>query len=224
MTLTVIIVSLAIIILIILPQIAKRITYKKLTTHLGKREYEQFETLLDGFICTFSFRPYNREFMRLNAYFMQADTKKIEAQLDTMFTRLKMKEEQKAAVAKQGFYFYLENKNYTKAEKMLKICRKDAKNENEVHVMDMMYDILALQKSDHIQEIKSRLDSIKKQPNLVNNPAQRVRLGIFEYLLGLQYAYQNNKKTSKNYLESALKNCVHTPYEPQILALLKQKG
>lgn len=221
MTMTIL--PIAIIILIILPRIAKHIVYKKLTTYLSKREYLAFEKLLDGFICTFSFCPYNREYIRLNACLMQGDTKKIETQFDNMFKHLKMKEEQKIAVAKQAFYFYLENKNYTKTEKMLRTCRNDKKNENDVYVMDMLYTILVLQKSDHIQEIKERLDTLKKQPNALNNQMQRVRIGIFEYLLGLQYSYQNNEKTSKSYLESALNNCKHTPYEREIQMLLNHK-
>lgn len=122
MPLKIMIIAAVIIILIILPQVAKRIVYKKLTTHLSKREYDEFEALLDGFICTFSFRPYNREYMRLTACFMRNDVHRIADQLDNMFSRLKMKDEQKAAVAKRGFYFYLENREYRKAEKMLNIC------------------------------------------------------------------------------------------------------
>lgn len=212
------------IILLLLPQVIKRGIYKRLTTHLAKRDYEAFYTLLDGFLCTFSFRPFNREYMRLTACFMQNDVQKIDEQLHNIFKRLKMKEEQKSSVAKRGFYFYLENKDYPKAKKMLDIYQRNNGNESELHIMELMYSILALRKSDYIQEIKERLQSLEQQPNATINTAQQVRIGIFEYLLGLQYAYQNNKKTSKRYLESASKHCENTPYEREILLLLQQKG
>lgn len=223
MTLKVVILSAVIVILIILPQISKRVIYKKLTQHLANREYEEFEKLLDGFIATFSFRPYNREYMRLNAYFMQGDKQKIEEQLDNMWNRIRMKGVQKAAVAKQGFYFYLEQQKYDKAKKMLDYCVKEDTNANEVHVMDMMYTILALKQSDYIAEIRERLDYMRKESDAYTNTAKKVRIGVFEYLLGLQYSYQNNKKASKTCLESALKNCQNTPYEVEIKKLLGKK-
>ena len=191
MTFTFLITAAVLIILLIIPQIMKRVVYKKLTGYLSERDYERFEKLLDGFACTFSFKPYNREYMRLNSYFMQGDKRKIEAQLDTIFSKMKMRDQQKAAAARQGFYFYMENQKFKKAESMLHICRKE------------------------------RLEPMKKMPDAFTNDAKRVRIGIFEYLLGLQYTYLCNKKLSKTYLTSALKNCRNTPYEYEIKKLLK---
>ena len=87
MTFTFLITAAVLIILLIIPQIMKRVVYKKLTGYLSERDYERFEKLLDGFACIFSFKPYNREYMRLNSYFMQGDKRKIEAQLDTIFSK-----------------------------------------------------------------------------------------------------------------------------------------
>ena len=170
MTFTFLITAAVLIILLIIPQIMKRIVYKKLTGYLSERDYERFEKLLDGFACTFSFKPYNREYMRLNSYFMQGDKRKIEAQLDTIFSKMKMRDQKK---------------------------------------------------SEYIEEIRERLEPMKKMPDAFTNDAKRVRIGIFEYLLGLQYTYLCNKKLSKAYLTSALKNCRNTPYEYEIKKLLK---
>lgn len=220
MTFTFLIALAVIIILLIIPQVMKKIVYKKLTTYLSQGQYDDFTKLLDGFACTFSFKPYNREFMRLTSYFMRNDKKMIEEQLDRMFTKLKMKGEQKTAVANRGFYFYLENQKYDKAEKMLNICQKADKSPSDLHTMDMMYSILALKKSNHIQEIRDRLEPLRSQPDAFIDPAKKVRIGIFEYLLGLQYSYMNNRKLAKNYLSSALKNCQNTPYEREIRKII----
>lgn len=64
MTFTFLITAAVLIILLIIPQIMKRVVYKKLTGYLSERDYERFEKLLDGFACTFSFKPYNREYIR----------------------------------------------------------------------------------------------------------------------------------------------------------------
>ena len=147
---------------------------------------------------------------------MQNDSKKIENQLDMMFSKLRLKDEQKASVAKRGFYFYLEQQNHDKSLEMLKMCESD----NEYHNMKLMYDILAEKKSNHIHEIQERLKQLKESDSEPHQE-KKIRMGIFEYLIGLQYSYLNNKKMSQKYLNSALKNCENTPYQPQIEALLK---
>lgn len=220
MTIVLIIVVIAAGILWIFPKVMKQRIYKKMTEALANKEYEKLEEILDGFWCTFSYKPYNREFMRLTAYTMQGDKKKIEAQFDSMFQKLRMSTKQKLPLAKRAFYFYLETSQFEKAHDMLTLCKEDP-NGNELHVMQMMYDILAEKKSNHIQEIKASLDQLKKQKEVLNKESNRVKIGVYEYLIGLQYHYLQNKKTSRSYLESALNHCRHTPYEPMIQELLK---
>ena len=48
--------------------------------------------------------------MRLSAVLSQGDTAKIEDQINLML-HMRMKKKRKAAVAMQGFYFYVEMKN-----------------------------------------------------------------------------------------------------------------
>ena len=215
-----VIVCIAVGIGLLLPMIQKRIVYKKLTEYLDQGKYKEFEQVLDGFWCTFSYRPFNREFMRLNAYFMQNDTKKISQQINDLFEKIKMNDEQRSLVAKRAFYFYLEQEKYEQAKKMLDICLQHDSNQVEVETMQLMYSILGERKSEHIRDIKARLEPLKKETDAYTNPAKRVRIGVFEYLIGLQYSYLHNKKESKKYLENALQHCKGTTYEVQIQALL----
>lgn len=214
-----IIVCIAVVIGLLLPLAQKQIVYKKLTKYLEQGKYKEFEKLLDGFWCTFSYRPFNREFMRLNAYFMQNDAKRIQKQLDNLFENIKMNDEQKSSVAKQAFYFYMEQKKYAQAKKMLDICQAHDTNKNEIETIQIMYSILGERKSEHIRDIKAQLEPLQKEKDAYTNPAKRVRIGVFEYLIGLQYLYMNNKK-SKEYLNNALQHCKGTTYEAQIQTLL----
>lgn len=217
MTNKIVLLIIVLVLLLIIPQILKRATYKKLTNLLGTQQYEKFESTLDSMVATFSFRPFNREYMRLTSYFMQNDSKKIESQLDMMFSKLRLKDEQKSSIAKRGFYFYLEQQNKNKSLEMLKLCESD----NEYHNMKLMYDILIEKKSDYIHEIQDKLKQLEKESDAQSNQAKVVRIGVFEYLIGLQYTYLHNKKMSQKYLQSALKHCKNTPYQVQIEALLK---
>ncbi len=220
MTVVLIIVAIAICILWIFPKFMKQKIYKKMTNALSNKAYDELDEILDSFWCTFSYKPYNREFMRLTSYTMQGDKKKIETQFDTMFQKLRMSQKQKLPLAKRAFYYYLEVNQFEKAQEMLSICKEDP-NTNEYHVMQMMYDILAQKKSNHIQEIKNNLTQLKAQKDAYTKEANRVRIGVYEYLIGLQYHYLNNTKTSRSYLKEALKHCKHTPYEPLIKELLE---
>lgn len=213
-----------IIVLLVLPRAIKYIVYKRLTMYVARQNFEAFNVLLDGFFCTFSYRPFQREYMRLHACFMQNDTTKIHAQLQRMFQLIKMRDLQKTAVAKRGFYFYMEQKKYLDAKKMLIICQKAEKKSGDLHNMEMMYSILAEKKSAHIKELSKRIEELKNIPAINMNNAQLVRMGIFEYLLALQYTYQNNKELAKKYLISALTHCQNTPYVHAIEATLQEGG
>ena len=215
---TVIIIIIFAAILFVIPKIIKNRQYKKLTEALSQQNYEEFEAILDNFFTMCSFKPYNREYMRLTAYLMQNDPKKIDTQIQFIFEKLKMKDVQEFAVATRGFYFYVETKNYKKAKEMLEICQKTFNAPNELHIMELIYSILVEHESIYIQEIEDRLHALPKN----NDDATTVRKGIFEFLLGLQYHYKNDKKTSHSYLRSALVHCKDTPYEQEIKKILSE--
>ena len=213
-----IVIFIAIAIGFIFPIASKKYVYKKLMNYLSVGDYKSFEYYLDGVLCTFSYRPFNIEYMRLTSYMMQNDSNKIEEQLNKIFKQLKLKSNQKASVAQRAFYFYMEQKKYKKAKEMLSICKES--DIPEIQTMDLMFSILGEKKSDHIKDIKDQLENLKKAPDANSNQASIVRIGVYEYLLGLQYTYLNNTKEAKKYLNSALQHCKGTPYEKEIVALL----
>ena len=220
MSTKILLIIIALIILFLLPRIIQRVVYKKLTNYLSTQQYDQFESLLDGFWCTFSFRPFNREYMRLTSYFMQNDAQKISKQLNNLFENIKLNDQQEVAIANRAFYFYLEQKNNPKAKEMLEKCKQKDENHNEVDTMEIMYSIIGEKKSEHIKDIQSRLAILQKESDAYTNHTKIIKIGVFEYMIGLQYSYLHNKKESKKYLESALNHCKNTPYESQIQALL----
>lgn len=220
MSTKILLIIIALIILFLLPRIIQRVVYKKLTNYLSTQQYDQFESLLDGFWCTFSFQPFNREYMRLTSYFMQNDAQKISKQLNNLFENIKLNDQQEVAIANRAFYFYLEQKNNPKAKEMLEKCKQKDENHNEVDTMEIMYSIIGEKKSEHIKDIQSRLAILQKESDAYTNHTKIIKIGVFEYMIGLQYSYLHNKKESKKYLESALKHCKNTPYESQIQALL----
>ena len=51
-----------------------------------------------------------------------------------------------------------------------------------------------------------------------------ITLGMFAYLLGLQYKYKNDTRKSKKYLKEALQKLKGTPYEEEIRGLLSESA
>ena len=198
MSTKILLIIIALIILFLLPRIIQRVVYKKLTNYLSTQQYDQFESLLDGFWCTFSFRPFNREYMRLTSYFMQNDAQKISKQLNNLFENIKLNDQQEVAIANRAFYFYLEQKNNPKAKEMLEKCKQKDENHNEVDTMEIMYSIIGEKKSEHIKDIQSRLAILQKESDAYTNHTKIIKIGVFEYMIGLQYSYLHNKKESKN--------------------------
>lgn len=194
--------------LLIAPLIARKLLYSRLIRYLGQQDYESFNALLDGLMCTFLFRPFNREFLRLNAVIAENDDEKVMNQLKLMFSKLKMNDVQKNAVSEKGFYFYMDLKEYDRAAEMLNSIKHSKEDSPSLHNMQMLYDILAEHKSSYINEIKQKVDQIGD----TEGPAA-VQLGIFQYMLGLQYSYKNDRKTAADYLNRAEKNCRGTIYE-----------
>ena len=63
MTFTFLITAAVLIILLIIPQIMKRVVYKKLTGYLSERDYERFEKLLDIFLQALQSRVHAVKFL-----------------------------------------------------------------------------------------------------------------------------------------------------------------
>lgn len=212
----VVIVGIIVLVLILIPQIMRQVMYKKIMNDLSNKNYDAAQKKLDGFWCMFTFSPYNREFLRLNAFMMQGDREKIEAQFDNMFDQLRMNKKQTYVLAQRAFYTYLETGEHEKAAVMLEKCKASGK-EGSTKNMQLMYDVMVDHKSNHIEEVQTRLETLQQKEDAYSKEANRVRIGIYEYLIGLQYLNQQNKKMSRTYFEKARTHCKNSPYEALVL-------
>ena len=190
-----VLIGVIVLVVILIRNYLLRKTYtKKIMKAMSEEDYDRFYHILDSFWCKFALHPADREMMRLSAVLSQGDTAKIEDQINLML-HMRMKKKRKAAVAMQGFYFYVEMKNRRKADKMISIVllRKEAKY---IHEMQAYYD----------------------------NAVADEQKGMFAYLLGLEYKYKNDTRKSKKYLKEALQKLKGTPYEEEIRGLLSESA
>lgn len=202
----------------IVPFITRRILYKEMFKYLEQKDYEAFENKLDSFLCRISFRPFNREFFRLNSYFLQEDSKNIDRQIDFLLNSMKLSDKEKSVVINKGFNYYLIAKNKKKCRLMLNDMKVLSKDDIELRNNRMLYDVMLDKKFLYIEEIENLLEKLKE--NNEDN-SKDMQIGIFEYLLGLQFKYKNESEEMTKHFSESLKYCKNTVYEKEILKYMK---
>ena len=169
-----------------LQSLIKKIKQNKLFGYLQKQDFEGFEKELDSSLCVLFIPSFNREYLRMNAYLMQGDLKKIESQLEVLL-KMKTNKVQRKQVIIRSFDYYVNQLNKPKSKKLLNEI-KQTKDEKLISHCQMMYDILIEKKTKYIDQLEKQLHqgSIAEQ-------------GMAAYLISLQYGYLNDKVNEKKY-------------------------
>ena len=87
----------------------------------------------------------------------------------------------------------------------------------------MLFRIMIEKKSEDIAEMEALLE--KKEAEKIKKDQkqdQQVQMGILQYLLGLQYSYQKNRRQMELYLNKARVNLKGTPYHKKVKQLLNK--
>lgn len=100
---------------------------------------------------------------------------------------------------------------------------KKAQGEEELLYDRMLFRIMIEKKSEDIAEMEALLE--KKEAEKIKKDQkqdQQVQMGILQYLLGLQYSYQKNRRQMELYLNKARVNLKGTPYHKKVKQLLNK--
>lgn len=191
-------------------QYFKQRIFKKLVTNLQKRDFDAYFKVLDSLSCKYFYPPFNREYMRLNAYMMIPDQKKIGEQFDLMLG-MRMAKKQDLDVSIKAFYYYLDEENKKKCRELLERLKK-LDQEGMAHECEVIYDIFLCKETKYIETMEEQL----KDPE-----CKGLNRGMFQYMLGLQYGYKKDHKKEMEYLQLAKEELKETPYAMKIDELLK---
>ena len=107
-------------------------------------------------------------------------------------------------------------------ERLLSYIEKSA-GEEELLYDRMLFRIMIEKKSEDIAEMEALLE--KKEAEKIKKDQkqdQQVQMGILQYLLGLQYSYQKNRRQMELYLNKARVNLKGTPYHKKVKQLLNK--
>ena len=185
-------------------------TIKQALQYMQAQDMEMFTKTIDSFGCKILIPPFNREYMRLNAYFLTGDIEKINEQFD-MILNMHINKKQRLDVSVKAFYFYVDENNSVKAKAVLDKM-KDVSDETLYEECKLIFDIVLLKKTNYIDVMEEHVEASE----------ENFDCGMFHYLLGLQYSYLKDNKKAIAHLRSAKKDMKGTPYEVKINALLKK--
>lgn len=217
MDMNLIIIIVCVILMILIPILMKKRSWKKLMKYLGSNDFDAFYKELDSFWCTLTFGTFERENMRLSGMLAQNKKFEVEHQIDMMMN-MRIKPKQKVVLGQRAFYYYLELGKIKRARDMIDFVKANGP-ESSYMDLEIQYSILLKKESKYIDEVKARIDHIWNGTDpLVGD--KKLVVGTFQYLLGLQYSYLNDEENMRHYFTLALENVKGTPYENSIYKII----
>lgn len=144
--------------------------------------------------------PFNRDYMRFNAYQLSGDTKGASESLDVLLTA-KISKKQRGEVVLRAYYFYLEQERFDDAKAMLEEIRAGG-NEKVTNQCELAWATFAENDYSHIDELQESFDKADAQ-------IERMNLAM---LIAAQYTNKGDLETAKAWTEK-LANAAQPPKE-----------
>ena len=202
------IVAIVIAIIGTLPVIIRKKLLKNYLTLLHNNDIKAIKDLMATQLAKICIPPFNREYLLLNAYLKLKDDKQIDTQVNNIIDHVPMNSKQKSALAKSVFYIYVDEKNASMIDRLLKMV--STTNDHALYrQMDMVNDTLISGGIKYYDELKSDLEDVEYTKNNEDTP-------YLEFLLSIIYKNMGNESKSKEYKNKALEDSKGTVYESLI--------
>lgn len=183
-------------------KVLKERRMQRLVACIRQKDTERFLNLAQSRFTRFLFPPYNIEYLKLNAYLMEEDTEKIDAQFDKML-QFHLSKEQDQDLTMKAFNYYLGAENRKKTRELL--TRIKGFEEKELtKEAQKLYDILIEKSSSYIADMEKQLADADEENKV-----------FLEFLLYMQYKNANNTKKADVYRSLYQQ---HTSTAPQTTA------
>lgn len=202
------IVAIVIAIIGTIPVIIRKKLLKNYLTLLQNNDIKAIKDLMATQLAKICIPPFNREYLLLNAYLKLKDDKQIDTQVNNIIDHVPMNSKQKSALAKSVFYIYVDEKNASMIDRLLKMV--STTNDHALYrQMDMVNDTLISGGIKYYDELKSDLEDEEYTKNNEDTP-------YLEFLLSVIYKNMGNESKSKEYKNKALEDSKGTVYESLI--------
>ena len=183
---TMIVMIILIIASFILNHIMKNHVINNLFEAIKNKDIEQYDKLSKKFLYRYYIPAYNIEYMRLQGYILNQDTKNTDLQFSKLLEMRKNKK-QEIDLYTKAFYYYVQVENKKKSEEMLEKV-KTVCAEEEIKLCQIAYDVILCRKYNHIEEIEKEYQDAPEQLKTTLN-----------YYLYLQYKNKGDLEKAEIY-------------------------
>lgn len=190
-------------------QLYKRHLLKTFMQTLKDRDFDKFFKTADSLPSKYFFPYFNRLYMKMNAYMLLPDQKKVEETFEELL-HIRLNKKQNLDVSVKAFYYYIDEEKKGKCKELLDRI-KTLGDENALQECQMMYDIFLCEKSNYIDSMEEQL---KK--------AEGWNKGMLCYMLAIQYQNKGDKAKKAEYLKLAEEDLKETPYAGKIEKMIKE--
>ena len=159
----------------IVEQVMRSTRLNKFALLLRDGRCDEALDLLDKPSSKWLYPPFNREYMKLNAYLVKGDVEGTSRQFDVLLT-MRSSKNQRSEVVVKAYRFYMEHERYKDAKPLLEEIEKTAEKP-VAEESRLMWEIFAENDTSHIGEMESQYAKAK-------GARERMRLAL---LIATQY-------------------------------------
>lgn len=175
------------VVLILIDFIMRRVASDRITRYFAMGKYDELLKFTDSFIAKMYLHPFNRDFVRMNAYIAQGnDTEAVTVAERLLNARLN--EKQRAAVVDKAFTLYLDAGKYKDAKKILRLIEEREGDEDYARSCRQMYEIIANHSSVYLDDMLREVEG-----------ATGERRAQLLSLIALQYGNRGQQEKARIY-------------------------
>lgn len=195
-TIAIIIAGVIILAIAIFMYVKQKTTFNRLEKMLEDEDYDGFFKLVDSKLTHLLFPEYNLTYFKLNAYLNMGDDENVDKILDDLLSR-NLPEEQRQDLVIKAFTIYLQREDKEKTRELLKEIESwnSEKYRQTTHECRRLYDIVILEKANHIDEMERELGASEGKER-----------GRLEYFIALQYHNKGDEENYQKYYELAIRH------------------
>lgn len=195
-TIAIIIAGVIILAIAIFMYVKQKTTFNRLEKMLEDEDYDGFFKLVDSKLTHLLFPEYNLTYFKLNAYLNMGDDENVDKILDDLLSR-NLPEEQRQDLVIKAFTIYLQREDKEKTRDLLKEIESwnSEKYRQTTHECRRLYDIVILEKANHIDEMERELGASEGKER-----------GRLEYFIALQYHNKGDEENYQKYYELAIRH------------------
>ena len=197
------------------PMFYRTYLWNKFLKHLKNNNSEQALKILNSTQYKVAFGKDSQNWNLLRFYISRNDTKNAKA-LTSELLGSSISKQQAYRIFSNAYFYFLSNEDKEMSAKLLTRL-EDILEDGQKEQFNMLYRVLIEKKSEDIERVNELLANMEKEKESASKKSQ---VGLLQYLLGVQYYYQNNKKEAEKWLKKAKTNVKGSPLEKHIKKLI----